>query len=193
MFTYLNKELKFDRYEQSFLWLKDAGVAIPVYNVQEPVVPLEQSRSSNLFKLFQSDVGLLTSCYPALLRRQIMEADDLTFVNVGPLFENYVACELRAAGQQVLYYKTAKLGEVDFITEVDGQVVPIEVKSGRDYKKHSALDHLLAAPDYRIPQAVVLSPHELEVDGPIFYCPIYMASLIRSSVPDRARLDIHIF
>ena len=110
VFTYLNKEIKFDRYQESFLWLKDAAVAIPVFNAREPVVPLEQSRASNLFKLFQSDVGLLTACYPALLRQEIMQMPEEVSVNLGALFENYTACEMTASGQKLLYYKTAKVG-----------------------------------------------------------------------------------
>lgn len=65
VFTMLDKELKFNRYENSFLWLKDAGVALPVYNVDAPVIPLLASKSSNVFRLFSSDIGLLTSAYPA--------------------------------------------------------------------------------------------------------------------------------
>ena len=64
VFTQLDKELKFDRYENSFLWLKDAAVAIPIYIAYEPKAPLILSKSTNQFKLFMSDVGLLTSCYP---------------------------------------------------------------------------------------------------------------------------------
>ena len=65
VFTMLDKELKFDRYENSFLWLKDAGVALPVYNVDAPVIPLMASKSSNVFRLFSNDIGLFTSAYPA--------------------------------------------------------------------------------------------------------------------------------
>ena len=59
IFSMLDKELKFDRYENSFLWLKDAGVALPIYNVEAPVIPLTTSKSTNVFKLFSSDTGLL--------------------------------------------------------------------------------------------------------------------------------------
>lgn len=65
VFTMLDKELKFSRYENSFLWLKDAGVALPVYKVDAPVIPLLASKRSNVFRLFSSDIGLLTSAYPA--------------------------------------------------------------------------------------------------------------------------------
>ena len=70
VFTMLDKELKFDRYENSFLWLKDAGVALPVYNIEAPVIPLLASKSSNIFRLFSSDIGLLTSAYPAETKKE---------------------------------------------------------------------------------------------------------------------------
>ena len=193
VFTYLNKELKFDRYEESFLWLKDASVAIPVYNAQEPVVPLEQSKASNLFKLFQNDVGLLTSCYPLQLRQDIMQMEPEVSVHLGAVFENYVAEELYAAGQKVLYYKSAKIGEIDFLTEMDGSVLPIEVKSGRDYRTHKALDNLLFSKDYAIESAVVLSPNNVDTVGRIRYLPVYMAPLLHSVEPKAERVDIRIF
>ena len=73
VFTMLDKELKFDRYENSFLWLKDAGVALPVYNVDAPVIPLMASKSSNVFRLFMSDIGLLTSEYPAETKIELIK------------------------------------------------------------------------------------------------------------------------
>ena len=90
-FTMLNKELKFDRYEDSFLWLKDAGVAIPAYIADVPVSPLEMSRETNVFKLYMSDVGLLTSCYPLAVRKDLLEMNPENEINNGSLFENYVA------------------------------------------------------------------------------------------------------
>ena len=59
----LNENAKFDRIENGFLWLTNAGVAIPVYNVEEPKIPLLLARSRNLFKLFQNDIGLLAAQY----------------------------------------------------------------------------------------------------------------------------------
>ena len=193
VFKYLNNELKFDRYEESFLWLKDAAVAIPVYNAQEPRTPLEQSKASNLFKLYQSDVGLLTSCYPAHLRQEILKMNPEITMNFGSLFENYVACEFYFAGLKLLYYKTAKIGEIDFITELDDRVLPIEVKSGKDYKKHTALNNLLSSSEYKIDKAIVLSANNLEQSGKILYCPIYMAPLIRQSALENAQIDTNIF
>ena len=175
-FTMLNKELKFDRYEESFLWLKDAAVAIPTHIVSTPQSPLEISKETNVFKLFLNDVGLLTSCYPYALRAQIAEMDPSRELNNGALFENFVAQEIYANGSESFYYKKKALGEVDFMIEPDGEAIPVEVKSGSDYKTHAALNHLLD--NHKFSTAYVLSPNNIEVDGIITYLPIYMAGLV---------------
>ena len=192
-FTYLNKELKFDRYEESFLWLKDAAVAIPVYNANEARCPLEQSKASNLFKLYQSDVGLLTSCYPAGLRQEIMRMDPELKINYGSLFENYVTCELTAIGHDLYFYKTQKIGEIDFLIEKEDRVLPIEVKSGKDYKKHRALDLLMNHEAETIKEAIVLSTNNLEQTGAVLYCPIYMTSFLQPEKVPEEKIDIHLF
>ena len=61
----LNENVKFDRYRNSFLWLSDAGVALPTYNVEEPRMPFRLAEQRNLFKLFSNDVGLLACQYAA--------------------------------------------------------------------------------------------------------------------------------
>ncbi|MCI7042025.1 MAG: DUF4143 domain-containing protein [Lachnospiraceae bacterium] len=137
VFTMLDKELKFDRYENSFLWLKDAGVVIPVYNADSPTVPLLASKSSNIFRLFSSDIGLLTSAYPAETKIELISQNGE--VNNGAHFENAVAQQLLANGFEPCFCKKKNLGELDFLIEMGGKVVPIEVKSGKGYKSHKAL------------------------------------------------------
>ena len=125
VFTMLNKELKFDRYENSFLWLKDAGVALPVYNVEAPVIPLKASKSSNVFRLFSNDTGLLTSAYPAETKLELINKN--SEVNNGAHFENAVAQQLTANGLEPYFCKKKNIGELDVLVEMDGKVVPIEV------------------------------------------------------------------
>lgn len=177
IFTYLDKQLKFDRYENSFLWLKDAGVAVPVYNANEPKLPLEQSRSSNLFKLFMNDVGLLNSFYSTEVKLKILHHD--SDINNGALFENAAAQQLTANGYQIYYFQSKKYGEIDLMIEKDGKVLPIEVKSGKAYKSHAALNNLMNDSNYHIEKTIVLSDANLSTDGRIVYLPIYMASLIK--------------
>ena len=109
IFTMLNKELKFDRYENSFLWLKEAAIAIPVYIVDELQSPLIMSKASNVFKLFMSDVGLLTSNYPNFVSRDLLNGNIENELNNGALFENYVAQELICSDITPYYFKNQKI------------------------------------------------------------------------------------
>lgn len=188
VFTMLDRELKFDRYENSFLWLKDAGVALPVYNVEEPVIPLLISKSSNVFRLFSSDIGLLTSAYPAATKLELIQKN--AEVNNGAHFENAVAQQLTANGFDVYYCKKKNIGELDFVIEMDGRVVPIEVKSGKDYKRHNALDHFMEVPNYHMEKAYVLSTGNVEVDGKICYLPIYMTYLLKEEKIGKMIVDL---
>lgn len=168
----LNENLKFNRYENSFLWLKDAGVALPTYCADEPKSPLMLSKSRNLFKLFHCDVGLLASMYmDNNLQIKILNKDK--DINFGAIYENAVAQELVSKGFDLYYYKNNKLGEIDFLIENKGEIIPFEVKSGKTYKRHNALDNLLVS-DYNISKAYILCNKNVEGNGKKIYLPIYM-------------------
>lgn len=177
VFTMLDKELKFDRYENSFLWLKDAGVVIPVYNAASPVIPLLASKSSNVFRLFSSDIGLLTSAYPAETKIELISQNGE--VNNGAHFENAVAQQLLANGFEPYFCKKKNVGELDFLIEMGGKIVPIEVKSGKNYKSHKALDNYLDVSEYHLERAYVFSTSNVEKEGNIIYLPIYMSYLLK--------------
>lgn len=188
VFTMLDKELKFDRYENSFLWLKDAGVALPVYNVDAPVVPLMASKSSNVFRLFSSDIGLLTSAYPAETKIELINKNGE--VNNGAHFENAVAQQLVANGFEPYFCKKNKIGELDFVIEMSGKVVPIEVKSGKTYKAHKALNNFMDVADYHMEKAYVLSVGNVETEGTVIYLPIYMCYLLKEQRIGRMVVNI---
>lgn len=90
----LNEKSRFSRYEESFVWLKEAGVSIPAYNVEEPSLPLLLNKQRNLFKLFLNDVGLLACMYAGGYQIQLLQ-NNLT-INYGSVFENLVAQEFYA-------------------------------------------------------------------------------------------------
>ena len=188
VFTMLDKELKFDRYENSFLWLKDAGVALPVYNVEAPVIPLLASKSSNVFRLFSSDIGLLTSAYPAATKIELINKNGE--VNNGAHFENAVAQQLLCNGFEPYFCKKKNIGELDFLIEMDGKVVPIEVKSGKAYRTHKALDHFMNVSDYHIEKAYVFSTGNVEEDGKVTYLPIYMCYLVKEQSIGQLIVDL---
>lgn len=188
VFTMLNKELKFDRYENSFLWLKDAGVALPVYNVEAPVIPPKASKSSNVFRLFSNDIGLLTSAYPAETKLELINKN--SEVNNGAHFENAVAQQLTANGLEPYFCKKKNIGELDVLVEMDGKVVPIEVKSGKAYKAHKSLDNFMKISDYHIEKAYVLSVANMEQEGSVVYLPIYMCYLLKERKIGKLIVDL---
>lgn len=186
----LNEHAKFNRVENGFLWLTNAGVALPVYNVEEPKMPLLLARSRNLFKLFQNDIGLLASQYAGGIQMRIIKGDK--DINFGSIYENAVAQELVAHGITPYYYNNKKRGELDFVIELDGKVLPIEVKSGKDYETHRALSNIMDCQEYDLPKAVVFNNGNLRVADKIIYAPIYMAMFIEknNTVPSFYKVDI---
>lgn len=174
--------VKFDRYENSFLCLKDAGFALPVYNVETPKIPLKLSKSRTLFKLFMSDVGLLASEYSQGIQLKIISGDDK--LNYGAIFENYIAQELTACEHDLYYYNNKKRGELDFLIEYDGEVLPIEVKSGKDYKVHRALSNIMDCGEFNLNRALIFNNSNLKVEGKLTYAPIYMAMFLKQEIKD---------
>ena len=174
----MDKRARFSRYADSLIWLADAGVALPVFCVDEPIYPLKLSSATNLFKLFLADVGLLTSTFLKETTLEILAKNPN--VNYGAIYENVVAQELHAAGFELYYYRNKKRGELDFVIEdVHGNVFPIEVKSGKDYTRHNALSNLLGANEYRLDEGIVLCEDNLSREGKVTYLPVYMAGFLQ--------------
>lgn len=171
-FSDLKKGLRYERSDENFIWLAEAGVALPVYNTSEPAVPLLLNEKSSLFKLFLADVGMLTTLYGRATKMQLL-SENLD-INFGALYENVVAQELKTHGFKLYYYNSKRFGELDFVIEYNGRILPIEVKSGKDYKRHSALANILKVTNYSIEEAFVFSNYNVEVTENIVYYPIYM-------------------
>ncbi len=187
----LNEKARAEIYHDEFLWLKDAGVGVPVFNIEEPKSPLMLASSRNLFKLFSNDVGLLSCQYSDGIQLKILTGD--VTVNFGATYENVVAQELLAHGfKNIFYYNSKKMGEVDFVTERNGNVYPIEVKSGKDYARHRALNNILDCPEYTIPEALVLCNDNLSTDGKVRYVPVYMIMFVHKekTVDIKFNLDL---
>lgn len=98
---------------------------------------------------------------------------------IGAIYENVVAEGLLAHGfENLFYYNSKKMGEVDFVTEYNGNVFPIEVKSGKDYVRHKALNNILECKEYTIPEALVLCNDNLNIKSSIKYLPVYMIMIM---------------
>lgn len=168
------KGSRFTDYKEEFDYLVHAGIALEVKAISTPVFPLIQSSGKNLLKLYLNDAGILTEILYKNNIRAVL--DDVRSINLGAVYESVVASELKAHGHNLFYYDNRHKGEVDYlIDDYDSlSVVPIEVKSGKDYTIHSALDHFVDNEDYNIKKAFVLSnEREVRQDGKIIYMPIY--------------------
>ena len=178
-----------ERLEDEFVWLKEAGVALPAYVADEPMVPLTLSKKSNLFKLFMNDVGLLSATYMDGIQLRILNGE--TDINFGSVYENAIAQEFTAHGFPLFYYSSREHGEVDFIVERMGKVLPVEVKSGKHYQRHRALNRMMGVPDYAIPEAVVLDDAALKAESRVCYAPVYMAMFLEhETLPEKMPYEI---
>lgn len=173
----LNENFKFSRYRNSFVWLKDAGVALPVFCAEEPMIPLLLSKATNLFKLFLSDVGLLAAMYMNNIQIKVLNREK--DINFGAIYENAAAQELKAHGFDLYYFNNKKQGELDFLVELNGEVLPLEIKSGKAYTKHTALNNVLENERYRISNAYVFYNGNVSRKGKVLYCPVYMLMFLQ--------------
>lgn len=172
----------FADYQDEFEYLIESGITLEVKAVSQPKYPLAESSSKNLLKLYLNDVGLLTYLLYGLNINAVLQ--DERSINLGTVYESVVAQELRAHGFKLYYYDNKKKGEVDFLINdySTTQVLPLEIKSGKDYKEHSALSKFLDEKEYNIHQAIVFS-NEPRVwqDKGIWYMPIYYIMFLQKS------------
>ena len=173
------KGKRFSDYEDEFDYLVSAGIAIDVKAISTPEFPLIESSGKNLLKLYLNDVGILTNILYKHNIRAVLDSEKS--INLGTVYESVVAAELKAHGHKIYYYDNRKKGEVDYLVDDYDtlSVVPIEVKSGKDYTIHSALNNFISNESYNIKKAIVLSnEREVKYKGPIIYLPIYFVMFI---------------
>lgn len=172
----LDESARMNRYGSSFLWLADAGVALPCHNVVAPAPPLAANEKHNLFKLFMGDTGLLCAASFGNVQHAVLSGD--LGVNMGSILENAVGQELRSRGFELRYFNAKRYGEVDFVLQDGTRVLPVEVKSGNDYRAHRALDNVMAVEEWGIPEAYVLCKGNVCREGRVVYLPLYMCMFI---------------
>ncbi|MBO4588388.1 MAG: ATP-binding protein [Bacteroidales bacterium] len=184
-----NESDRFSRYANEFEYLISSGVTLAVRAVSNPRYPLCESMRKNLLKLYLNDVGILTAKLYRLNIQAVL--DDIRSINLGSVYENAVAQELQSHGYKLFYYDNRQRGEVDFLVDdTDSQsLLPIEVKSGKDYMVHSALNNMLSNPEYNVKSALVLSNNRVvKTVGQTTYMPIYYVMFILPHTPEPEKM-----
>lgn len=161
-----------NRYENSFEWLADAGVALPCFNVTEPQPPLQLNEKHNLFKLFMGDTGLLCAACMENIQFEVLQGN--LEVNLGSILENIMAQAIKGNGYDLHYYDSKKIGEIDFVIQNGTKVDVLEIKSGNDFKKHPAINKITEIPSWNFGQVLVFGKGNIEKDGDVVYLPWYM-------------------
>ena len=172
---------RMERYASDFMWLVDAGVALPCYNVRAPQLPLALNEQHSLFKLYPCDVGLLGSMLEAPVQFDLVQGD--AGINNGALLETLAAQELVAGGYDLRYFDKAKYGELDFVLPGNGSALPVELKSGDGYRKHRSLDNVMAVDEWGIGEALVFCTANVRVEGGVTYLPWYLLMFLRPHEP----------
>lgn len=179
----------FGEYQDEFDYLVSAGIALNVRAISTPVFPLLESSGKNLLKLYLNDVGILTGLLYGNNIRAVLS--DQTSVNLGSVYESVVASELIAHGYRLFYYDNRTKGEVDYLIDdyESLSAVPIEVKSGKDYTVHSALNTFVQNEDYHIKKAFVVSnERRVTTQGKVTYLPIYDIMFFQNAPADEKDL-----
>lgn len=165
------------RYSNSFEWLSAAGVALPCYNVTAPEVPLQLNEKHSLFKLFMSDVGLLCASCMENIQFGILQGN--LEINMGSILENTMAQQLKSNGLQLHYFDAKKYGELDFVLQNGLGIELVEVKSGNDYQKHSALDKVRKVESWSHKHAYVFCKGNVESKDGVIYLPWYQIMFLK--------------
>lgn len=177
-----NKKGKiFSDYQDEFEYLISAGIALNVQAISNPKFPLAETEGKNLLKLYLNDAGILSGILYGNNIRAVL--DDVRSINLGSVYETVVASELIAHGYKLFYYDNRSKGEVDYLIDdyASLSAMPIEVKSGKDYTVHSALNTLVNNEDYHIQKAFVLSnERKIMHKGKIIYLPVYFVMFFQN-------------
>ncbi|MDE6791927.1 MAG: AAA family ATPase [Muribaculaceae bacterium] len=182
---------KANDYEEEIEYLISSGISLEVKAISNPKFPLIETESKNLLKLYLNDVGLLSYILYNLNPMPILK--DEKSINLGSVYECVITTELAAHGHKLFYYDNRNYGEVDYLID-DYQslhVVPLEVKSGKDYRIHSALTRFVSTPDYHIERGYVLSnSSEIKENNRIIYIPVYMVMFFNAAGPETEMIPI---
>jgi len=187
--TDINSDGRQSRYANSFNWLADAGVALPCYNVTEPQPPLQLNEKHSLFKLFMNDTGLLCAACMQNIQFDILNGN--LEINLGSILENVMAQQLKSNGLALNYFDSKKYGELDFVIQNGLHIDLVEIKYGKDYKKHAALNNILAVKEWKINKTYVFCKGNIKVDNNIVYLPWYEIMFLKpDQIPQGMKYEI---
>lgn len=136
VFSHVKAGARAKELEDALGWLVNAGIVLKLDMVSNPEIPLAGMADSTYFKIYMSDVGLLRK-KANINYRTILEGSDSFIHFKGALAENYIYVQLKCMGITPYFWRTKADAEMDFITDYEGELIPIEVKSADNTRAKS--------------------------------------------------------
>lgn len=165
-------------YSNAINWILDAGIGIKVNRLKTFDIPLRAYRDPNAFKFYLNDTGLLLSFYQENLSNEIINGNLGVFK--GGVFENIIAQALVYNGFDIYYYQKADNLEIDFVIYFDHQIIPIEVKAGKNINATS-LKNIIEKEN--LSYGIILSQNNLNYENPkIKMLPLYMIMFLKNEL-----------
>lgn len=173
--------------EERLFELIESGLVLPCYNVLNPSVSLSQTKDSDCFKLYLSDIGLFTTMLFNDSQNGIADIyqkllGDSLPADLGYLYENVVAQTIKASGRELYYHTWRKEGsthsfEIDFLVTSKNKIIPIEVKSSA-VKNHKSINAFEKKYPQYVGERYLLSQKDVGKEGTLKYRPIYMTMFL---------------
>ncbi len=191
MLSDINHNARMERYESSFMWLADAGVSLPCYNLHAPVVPFKTNELRNLMKVYLNDTGLLCAMTMNNIQFEILQGN--LDVNMGSIVENVIAQTLVSKGFELHYFDRKSFCELDFVIQDNNSATVLEIKSGKDYHRHPALEKALETKEWNIQNVFIFCIGNVETKEKISYMPLYMIQFLKpDELPEKLLVNVEI-
>ena len=162
------------KFADSVQWLIDANLVIPVYNVSNPILPLDAYSKEDCFKIYLNDIGLICAMYGFDVKAPILD-NSLSGPAKGGIYENLVCDILTKRGYKLHFYKNDNnTQELEFLITQNSKVIPIEVKAGNSAS--ISLNNFIS--DYKPPYAYKLITGNIGINETKITLPLYMSMFI---------------
>ena len=188
-YSVVRKGGRSSQYIGSIQWLEDAGIVCRCYNTQITELPLEGNAVKDCFKVYATDIGLLTAMLDYGTQADILKGNLLGYK--GAIFENLMADFLCKSGQKLYYFHKESGLELDFLVRHKGECVILEAKA-KSGKAKSMSTVLKNKNVYHVKSAIKLGQYNVGREGDVLTIPLYMGFLIKDELANPLIPDIDI-
>ncbi|MCR5461405.1 MAG: ATP-binding protein [Acetatifactor sp.] len=148
-------------------WLVASGMIYKINKLELPQVPIKAYEDADSFKIYLSDTGMLSNMC-GLNPQDLFPDCHNTFK--GAVIENYCIEQLIIHHKELYYFKPSESMEIDVITTINDDIIPIEVKSGR-HKRSTSLNNYVEK--YKPKYSIRISENNFGTSNNIKSVPLY--------------------